>query len=166
MPLEFQSGAIATTHGYQVTCGLLIVVFDPCTRMMNNRGKANLHTQAKRVSHRTRRQHIHKRIRDRTHMLATIGKIRVFYGPGHVSDFPGLSIHQVHIILWGISGHGEILNGGGGAAIPKLATRNGKHPGNTLLDIPHPIRTIHKRQSPRTTIRHHLSTICRCRREF
>ena len=54
MPLEFQSSAIATTHGYQVTCGLLVVVFDPCTRMMDSRRKANLHTQAKRVSHRTR----------------------------------------------------------------------------------------------------------------
>ena len=120
MPLEFQSSAITTTHGYQVTCDLLIVVFDPCTRMMNNRGKVNLHTQAKRVSHRTRRQHIHKRVR----------YFGVFY--------------LVNNILRRITCNSEILDGCIRLAIPKLATRDGKHPGDALLDIAYPVSTVHE----------------------
>ncbi|MFC2520092.1 MAG: L-ribulose-5-phosphate 3-epimerase [Corynebacterium matruchotii] len=86
--------------------------------MMNNRGKTNLHAEAKRIRHRTRRQHIHKRV----------GYFGVF--------------NLVDNVLWRIASDVEVLDGGIRAPIPKLTTRNCKHPSNTLLNIPHPIRTI------------------------
>ena len=102
MPLQLQHGAVTSTHGYQMPRGLFVVVFDPRTRMMNNRRQLDLNTQVKRVSHRTRGQHVHERVRCLPHTRITSISIGIILGIiGTRLGFISVSLIIIRTVLRG-----------------------------------------------------------------